>query len=220
MRTHHPRNRCVASGASIVLSRLAIGDLGTQYFADRGIFCAGRVSGPCPVGCHAQHAWSSYVVFMCDRYSERERGRLHPLPKPAAGAQPSCVWPVPIAVLLMLPTCQQAPAVLLSQRVPAVLMLPTRPAQAAFSGLPLPPPTPSLCSHALLPPCSSHGPLPSASVPSSLLLLPYLPPSAPMPHAPRLPHLPLLPSGRGTRPRPSGQGHWRAHADDGEQPRH
>jgi T-complex protein 1 subunit eta len=26
-----------------VLSRLAIGDLGTQYFADRGIFCAGRV---------------------------------------------------------------------------------------------------------------------------------------------------------------------------------
>jgi chaperonin GroEL (HSP60 family) len=24
--------------------RLAIGDLGTQYFADRGIFCAGRVA--------------------------------------------------------------------------------------------------------------------------------------------------------------------------------
>ena len=33
----------VASGAKIVLSRLAIGDLATQYFADRGIFCAGRV---------------------------------------------------------------------------------------------------------------------------------------------------------------------------------
>ena len=33
----------MASGANIVLSRLAIGDLGTQYFADRGIFCAGRV---------------------------------------------------------------------------------------------------------------------------------------------------------------------------------
>jgi hypothetical protein len=27
----------------VVLSRLAIGDLATQYFADRGIFCAGRV---------------------------------------------------------------------------------------------------------------------------------------------------------------------------------
>jgi T-complex protein 1 subunit eta len=35
---------CVASGAQIVLSRLPIGDLGTQYFADRGIFCAGRVA--------------------------------------------------------------------------------------------------------------------------------------------------------------------------------
>jgi T-complex protein 1 subunit eta len=35
--------KCSESGAQIVLSRLAIGDLGTQYFADRGIFCAGRV---------------------------------------------------------------------------------------------------------------------------------------------------------------------------------
>lgn len=34
---------CVASGANIVLSRLAIGDLATQYFADRNMFCAGRV---------------------------------------------------------------------------------------------------------------------------------------------------------------------------------
>lgn len=31
------------SGAQIVLSRLPIGDLATQYFADRNIFCAGRV---------------------------------------------------------------------------------------------------------------------------------------------------------------------------------
>jgi T-complex protein 1 subunit eta len=35
---------CVASGAQIVLSRLPIGDLATQYFADRDIFCAGRVA--------------------------------------------------------------------------------------------------------------------------------------------------------------------------------
>jgi T-complex protein 1 subunit eta len=34
---------CVASGANIVLSKLPIGDLATQYFADRGLFCAGRV---------------------------------------------------------------------------------------------------------------------------------------------------------------------------------
>lgn len=33
-----------ASGASIVLSKLPIGDLATQYFADRDIFCAGRVA--------------------------------------------------------------------------------------------------------------------------------------------------------------------------------
>lgn len=35
---------CIASGANIILSRLPIGDLATQYFADRNIFCAGRVS--------------------------------------------------------------------------------------------------------------------------------------------------------------------------------
>lgn len=34
---------CIAAGVKIVLSRLAIGDLATQYFADRGVFCAGRV---------------------------------------------------------------------------------------------------------------------------------------------------------------------------------
>ena len=34
---------CFDSGAKIVLSRLAIGDLATQYFADRDVFCAGRV---------------------------------------------------------------------------------------------------------------------------------------------------------------------------------
>merc|ERR1719407_267593 len=36
-------DKIVKSGANIVLSKLAIGDLATQYFADRGLFCAGRV---------------------------------------------------------------------------------------------------------------------------------------------------------------------------------
>ena len=40
--------KCADSGAKVVLSRLAIGDLGTQFFADRDIFCAGRVR-PLPV---------------------------------------------------------------------------------------------------------------------------------------------------------------------------
>jgi T-complex protein 1 subunit eta len=34
----------VKSGAKIVLSKLPIGDLATQYFADRNVFCAGRVN--------------------------------------------------------------------------------------------------------------------------------------------------------------------------------
>lgn len=37
-------DKIVKSGAKIILSRLAIGDLATQYFADREIFCAGRVA--------------------------------------------------------------------------------------------------------------------------------------------------------------------------------
>lgn len=36
-------DQIVQSGAQIVLSKLPVGDLATQYFADRGIFCAGRV---------------------------------------------------------------------------------------------------------------------------------------------------------------------------------
>jgi len=36
-------DKVVNSGAQVVLSELPIGDLATQYFADRGIFCAGRV---------------------------------------------------------------------------------------------------------------------------------------------------------------------------------
>jgi T-complex protein 1 subunit eta len=34
---------CMSVGAKVVLSRLAIGDLATQRFADAGVFCAGRV---------------------------------------------------------------------------------------------------------------------------------------------------------------------------------
>lgn len=37
-------DKCVDTGANVVLSRLPIGDLATQYFADRDIFCAGRVA--------------------------------------------------------------------------------------------------------------------------------------------------------------------------------
>merc|ERR1712127_833281 len=36
-------DRIVNSGAKVVLSKLPIGDVATQYFADREMFCAGRV---------------------------------------------------------------------------------------------------------------------------------------------------------------------------------
>lgn len=36
-------NACHDVGANVVLSKLPIGDLATQFFADRGMFCAGRV---------------------------------------------------------------------------------------------------------------------------------------------------------------------------------
>jgi len=36
-------DKIVASGAKVILSQLPIGDLATQYFADRDLFCAGRV---------------------------------------------------------------------------------------------------------------------------------------------------------------------------------
>ena len=36
-------DKIAASGAKVVLSKLPIGDLATQFFADRDIFCAGRV---------------------------------------------------------------------------------------------------------------------------------------------------------------------------------
>jgi len=37
-------DKMVDSGAKIILSKLPIGDVATQYFADRDIFCAGRVA--------------------------------------------------------------------------------------------------------------------------------------------------------------------------------
>jgi len=39
-------DKITETGAQVVLSKLPIGDLATQYFADRNIFCAGR----CPLG--------------------------------------------------------------------------------------------------------------------------------------------------------------------------
>ena len=81
---------CVACGANVVLSKLPIGDLATQYFADRGLFCAGRVAAD-DLGrvCKATGAivqtsvldlTRAGVLGACARFEERQVGG------PAAGA--------------------------------------------------------------------------------------------------------------------------------------
>jgi T-complex protein 1 subunit eta len=76
-------NNIAKSGAQIVLSRLAIGDLATQYFADRGMFCAGRVADDdlkrvCKAtGAQVQttvNDLNASVLGVCDIFEERQVG--------------------------------------------------------------------------------------------------------------------------------------------------
>lgn len=76
-------DKCVQSGAKIVLSKLPIGDLGTQYFADRGIFCAGRVEGQDfdrvlkATGAQMQTSINSItdnVLGSCEKFEEKSVG--------------------------------------------------------------------------------------------------------------------------------------------------
>merc|ERR1719162_95649 len=71
------------SGAQVVLSRLAIGDLATQYFADRNIFCAGRVENEDlertrrATGAEVQttvQGVSSAVLGSCGEFEEKQIG--------------------------------------------------------------------------------------------------------------------------------------------------
>ncbi|MQL90140.1 hypothetical protein Taro_022716 [Colocasia esculenta] len=69
-------DKCVQSGAKIVLSRLAIGDLGTQYFADRDIFCAGRVAEEDlqRVAAATGGAVQTSVLGSCELFEEKQVG--------------------------------------------------------------------------------------------------------------------------------------------------
>ncbi|KAI9748620.1 MAG: T-complex protein 1 subunit eta [Lichina confinis] len=71
------------SGAKVVLSKLPIGDLATQYFADRDIFCAGRVASDDlervvqAVGASIQSTCSDIQpqhLGTCERFEERQIG--------------------------------------------------------------------------------------------------------------------------------------------------
>lgn len=75
--------KCVESGANIILSKLPIGDLATQYFADRGLFCAGRVEAAdltrtcLAVGGTVQttvNNMSPDVLGTCGHFEERQVG--------------------------------------------------------------------------------------------------------------------------------------------------
>lgn len=61
-----------ASGASIVLSKLPIGDLATQYFADRDIFCAGRVANEDME--RVIKAVGGSIQLTCSNISEKDLG--------------------------------------------------------------------------------------------------------------------------------------------------
>lgn len=61
-----------ASGASIVLSKLPIGDLATQFFADRNIFCAGRVANEDME--RVIKAVGGSIQLTCSNLSEKDLG--------------------------------------------------------------------------------------------------------------------------------------------------
>lgn len=75
--------RIYKSGAQIVLSKLPIGDVATQYFADRDMFCAGRVDDEdlkrtmkaCGGGIMATaHDLNDSVLGTCEKFEERQVG--------------------------------------------------------------------------------------------------------------------------------------------------
>lgn len=76
-------DKIVKSDAKIVLSRLPIGDLATQYFADRDIFCAGRVGDDdlrrlaSATGASVQSTVSDLspeILGTCKNFEERQVG--------------------------------------------------------------------------------------------------------------------------------------------------
>ncbi|CAN0387696.1 unnamed protein product [Pylaiella littoralis] len=76
-------DKCVASGAKIILSKLPVGDLATQFFADRNLFCAGRVAQDDmervakATGGKVQtsiHGITAEVLGHCEKFEETQLG--------------------------------------------------------------------------------------------------------------------------------------------------
>merc|ERR1712106_288063 len=64
--------RIAKSGATVVLSKLPIGDVATQYFADRDMFCAGRV--PEIDLMRTMKACGGAIVSSCSNISQNQLG--------------------------------------------------------------------------------------------------------------------------------------------------
>ena len=62
----------VKSGAKVVLSKLAIGDLATQYFAEKNVFCAGRVKDEDLK--RVAKATGALLLHSCNKIEERALG--------------------------------------------------------------------------------------------------------------------------------------------------
>ena len=62
----------VKSGAKVVLSKLVIGDLATQFFAEKGVFCAGRVKDEDIK--RIAKATGALLLHSCNKIEERALG--------------------------------------------------------------------------------------------------------------------------------------------------
>merc|ERR1719348_2244861 len=91
-------DRICKSGATVVLSKLPIGDVATQYFADRDMFCAGRVPDE-----DLQRAMKNDSVWPVEAPSTWSCPSIlgtTPEPSPAKSSWSSAPWPRPSRSLL------------------------------------------------------------------------------------------------------------------------
>ena len=78
-------NNICNSGANVVLSKLPIGDLATQHFADRNIFCAGRV--PEEDLNRVSKATGAMLIHTCNNINEKALGTCGSFEEKQVGAE-------------------------------------------------------------------------------------------------------------------------------------
>lgn len=76
---------CYKSGAKVVLSKLPIGDVATQYFADRDMFCAGRVNEQDLK--RTMKACGGAIVSSCSNLNENQLGRCQTFSEHQVGGE-------------------------------------------------------------------------------------------------------------------------------------